>query len=103
MFDLHSWNVKAASWDSPVLSVITRVCHTSCFVVLRSLRHVLSDCPCSIASVLPLGCFSSASKHWTIPGLLQVCDYPSFQAKTSLAGHMERVVSCKFDLSGRHE
>ena len=43
------------------------------------------------------------NQHRTVHGLLQVCDYPSFQAKTSLAGHMERVVSCKFDLSGRHD
>ena len=34
---------------------------------------------------------------------LQVCDYPSFEAKTRLAGHMERVVTCKFDPSGRQD
>ena len=35
--------------------------------------------------------------------MLQVSDYPSFENRTSLAGHMERVVTCKFDSSGRHE
>lgn len=35
-------------------------------------------------------------------GHIAVCDYPSFEAKTTLAGHMERVVTCKFDPSGRY-
>lgn len=35
-------------------------------------------------------------------GHIAVCDYPSFQNRTSLAGHMERVLSCKFDPSGRY-
>ncbi|DBA83167.1 TPA: hypothetical protein ACH3X2_006688 [Trebouxia sp. C0005] len=33
-------------------------------------------------------------------GHIAVCDYPSFQNRISLAGHMERVLSCKFDPSG---
>ena len=31
----------------------------------------------------------------------QVSDFPSFQLRESLAGHMERVVTTKFDPSGR--
>lgn len=71
---------------------------TQVAMLCPAVRLFMQYCICAATSMR-----QKRNQHRRVHGLLQVCDYPSFQAKTSLAGHMERVVSCKFDLTGRHD
>lgn len=102
-----AWNVAAVAVTvTATVTVTVTVAVTVAVAVTVQARMSLytiqcsivasTDAACVIAAVIGIVYVSQAGVVW------QVSDFPSFRQRSSLPAHMERVVSCKFDPSGRH-
>lgn len=100
----HTWSMSGSAYV-----VQNRICKHECnsircphYVMWTQIMHA-TNLLHSPHQVHMDELYSNSNSICSWRCVTQVCDYPSFQNRTSLAGHMERVLSCKFDPSGRHD